>query len=205
MNDQRIRVGCDGEAPRTVASESLRADGLRGSIALWLGVLPLPALERIDALVMALVADGDALWQRHAPASVFCDVYRVEHGSVITRCNGRWPVGDEDVETRVRPALADRCEVCQTSRVAARIARLGAPVEQGLAELRDAAVIETVELHTAPAPRCVVCDDPIDPGHATCGDGVCRDAASAPAVTRSPAVDFAFDMTDEHDAAGGEG
>lgn len=62
------------------------------------------------------------LFVRHEIAYSWCRIISVSGGSIVTRCNGRMPIGDPyDLEES--PPIRERCGACV------------APIEAGLREL----------------------------------------------------------------------
>lgn len=65
------------------------------------------------------------IYVRHSLASTWCRIVAISGGSIVTRCNGRMPIGNPyDLEES--PPIHERCGACV------------APIEAGLRELVDA-------------------------------------------------------------------
>lgn len=113
--------------------DSVRADALASSIAMLVGTLSLPELERLDAELVAILRERHS-WARHEVDARWHLVDAYEGGSVATACRGRWSTSDA-YDTEGRPPRADRCEACQRAYEARQ------RVSLGLRELRDAPAV----------------------------------------------------------------
>lgn len=96
--------------------------------------LETPVVERGQRL--NAISAPDLGWVRytlgpHADVELFHGVARIRHGAIFTECNGSMSKADEP-DFEERPAIGDRCRLCQARRAQRRL------IEQGLMELCEA-------------------------------------------------------------------
>lgn len=74
----------------------------------------LDELRVLDKSLTGLEQLRSHRWERviSAPGMTkFCSIGKIERGSVVTRCAGRWPI-TETVETQNPPRISDMCRAC---------------------------------------------------------------------------------------------
>lgn len=107
---------------------------LRRSLHMHLASFDADELAEIDPEFVRILNERHN-WAKHPADRLWHSVLEYGHGSVVTRCRGRWAL-TEPYETKGRPPWNERCEACQHAYAEAS----GDRVEAGLLELSNATV-----------------------------------------------------------------